>query len=212
LAQEREKTSQLSVVLAVKDKKEKDLMVKLEESSKVPPVIVIASPEDGSEVEANTIHLSGVAEDDKGIERLEIFVNDRLIEKKIGRGIKVEQKKHPQRLDFKERIPIERGTNRIKIIAVNSDGLSAEKVLTIHKLKIRRNVWAAVIGINNYPKVRPLRYAVADAKAFYDHLVHYSHIPAENVTLLVNQEASLTRLRSTLGTHLKSKAGKDDMA
>jgi len=211
LAQEKQKTSQLSERLAVKEKKEKDLLVKLKESSQKPPVVVIASPEDNSQVEANTILLSGVAEDDAGINRLDIFVNNRLIKKKTERGIKVAQKQQPQRLDFNRRIPLEKGTNRIKISAVNAHGLSTEKVLTVHKLKIRRNVWAAVIGINNYPNVRPLRYAVADARAFYDHLIHHSRIPAENVTLLIDQEANLTRLRSTLGTHLKSKAGRDDM-
>ncbi|MGD2184849.1 MAG: caspase family protein, partial [Desulfobacterales bacterium] len=33
----------------------------------------------------------------------------------------------------------------------------------------------------------------------------------ENVILLLNQDASLSRLRSSLGTHLKKKAGKQDM-
>jgi hypothetical protein len=197
--------------LAEREKREKDLLAKLEEGSKAPPVIVIASPQDGSKVEANIIHLSGVAEDDQGLERLVIFINNKPIEKKMDRGIKAKRKRYPKRLDFDERIPLERGENKIRICAFDSDGLSSEKILTVHKLEIRRNIWAAVIGINNYPNVRPLRYAVADAKAFYDHLVHYSHIPAENVTLLINQEASLGKLRSTLGTHLKSKAGKDDM-
>ena len=197
--------------LAEREKREKDLLAKLEEGSKAPPIIVIASPQDGSEVEANIIHLSGVAEDDQGLERLVIFINNKPIEKKMGRGIKVKEKRYPKRLDFEERIALERGENKIKICAFDSDGLSSEKMLTVHKLEIRRNIWAAVIGINNYPNVRPLRYAVDDAKAFYDHLVHYNHIPAENVTLLIDQEASLTQLRSTLGTHLKSKAGKDDM-
>jgi len=211
LEQERKKTDVLSEELAEKEKKEKDLLAKLEEGSKAPPVIVIASPEDGREVEANVVHLSGVAEDDQGLERLEIFINNKPIEKKMGRGIKVKAKRYPKRLDFDERIPLERGENKIRICAFDSDGLSSEKILTVHKLEIRRNIWAAVIGINNYPNIRPLRYAVDDARAFYDHLVHYTHIPAENVTLLLNQEASLTQLRSTLGTHLKSKAGKDDM-
>jgi len=44
-----------------------------------PPVIVIASPEDGSEVEADIIRLSGVAEDDEGLEALELFVNGKLL-------------------------------------------------------------------------------------------------------------------------------------
>jgi uncharacterized caspase-like protein len=52
---------------------------------------------------------------------------------------------------------------------------------------------------------------VNDARIFYSHLVEFSQIPRENVTLLLDQDATLTRMRSTLGTHLKNKAGKEDM-
>ena len=211
LDQVSEKTSLLSKELEEKKKREKDLLTKLEEGSKTAPVIVIASPEDGSKVEGNIIHVSGVAEDGQGLERLEMFINNRPIEKKMGRGIKVKAERYPRRLDFDERVVLVRGENKIRICAIDSDGLSSERMLTVHKLDIRRNIWAAVIGVDNYPNVRKLRYAADDAKAFYDHLVHYNHIPAENVTLLLDQEASLTELRSTLGTHLKSKAGRDDM-
>jgi uncharacterized caspase-like protein len=83
--------------------------------------------------------------------------------------------------------------------------------VTVHKLEIRRNIWAVVIGINAYSNVRQLKFAVNDARMFYDHLVKDSKIPAENVTLLVDGEATLTKLRSALGTHLKNKGGKEDM-
>jgi hypothetical protein len=209
--EERKKAELLSKELAEKEMREKDLLAKLESGSKTPPVIVVASPKDGSKVEANIIQLSGVAEDDQGLERLEVFINNKPIEKKVGRGIKVKGERYPRRLSFSERIPLERGENRIKLRALDSDGLSSEKILTVHKVEIQKNIWAAVIGVNNYLHVRKLQYAVNDAKAFYDHLVHSNQIPAENVTLILNQEANLTKVRSILGTHLKSKAGKDDM-
>ena len=209
--EERKKAELLSKELAEKEMREKDLLTQLEHGSKTPPVIVIASPSNGSKVEANIIQLSGVAEDGQGLERLEIYINNKPMEKKISRGIKVKGERYPKRLSFSERIPLERGENRIKLRAIDSDGLSSEKILTVHKVEIRKNIWAAVIGVNNYPHVRKLQYAVNDAKAFYDYLVHSNQIPAENVTLLLNQKASLTQLRSILGTHLKSKAGKDDM-
>jgi len=209
--EERKKADRLSKELAEKKVREKNLLAKLEHGSKTPPVIVIASPKDGSKVEANIIQLSGVAEDGQGLERLEIFINNRPIEKKIGRGVMVKGESYLKRLSFSERIPLERGENRIKLRAIDSDDLSCEKILTVHKVEIRKNIWAAVIGVNNYPHVRKLHYAVNDARAFYDHLVHSNHIPAENVTLLLNQEVNLTKVRSILGTHLKNKAGKDDM-
>lgn len=207
----REKSNLLTQELEESKKKEKDLIVKLKEGSKSPPVIVIASPKDESKAEVNIIHISGVAEDDQGLAKLEIYINDRPIKKKEGRGLRVTGGINPKRVNINERIPLGKGENRIKIRAVDTDGLWAEKTLKIQKLEIRRNIWAVVIGINDYPNVRKLKFAVNDAKAFYDYLVSRSHIPAENVTLLLDQEATLTRLRSTLGTHLKRKAGKDDM-
>ena len=211
LEEERKKTDLLTKELAEKDQREKDLLTQLDHGPKTHPVIVIASPKDACDVEASTVTVSGVVEDDRGVERMEILINDKLLETQIDRGIMVEGDKYPRRLDFRERITLENGENRITIRAFDSDGLSAEKILTVHKREIRKNVWAVVIGINTYPNVRQLNCAVNDAQAFYQHLVHYNNIPPENVTLLINQEANLTKLRSTLGTHLKNKAGREDM-
>jgi hypothetical protein len=209
--EERRKTGLLEKELAEKEQTEKDLLTKLAVSAKGPPVIVIASPEDGCEVEAKMIHLAGAAEDDRGLGQLEILVNNRPLEGETGRGIVLQEKAYPKRLIFRKRIPLEAGQNTITVRAVDTDGLVAEKKLTVRKREIGKNVWAVVIGVNDYPHLRKLRYAVDDAKAFYEHLVHYNKIPAENVTLLLDQEADLTKLRSTLGTHLKNKAGKEDM-
>jgi uncharacterized caspase-like protein len=75
----------------------------------------------------------------------------------------------------------------------------------------RKKVWAVVVGINAYQNLHPLRFAVNDARAFYDHLVRSLGIPEENVTLLLDEEADLVTLRSVLGTRLKNWAGEDDM-
>lgn len=211
--EEKEKSSLLTKKLEEREKIEQELIFKLKHGAKAPPVIVIASPKDESKVEINIIQLSGVAEDDQGLARVEIFINRKPLKKmKDDRGIMVTGKKNPKRLDIKELIPLEKGINRIMIRAVDDDGLTSEKILAVQYVERRKNIWAVVIGINNYPNIRHLKYAVNDARIFYDHLVNYNHIPAENVTLLIDQEATLTRVRSTLGTHLKSKAGKDDMA
>jgi len=52
---------------------------------------------------------------------------------------------------------------------------------------------------------------VNDAVAFSNHLVEYNQVPKENVVLLLDEEANLTRLRSALGIHMKNKASKEDM-
>jgi hypothetical protein len=211
LEHERRKSSLLMQELAEKKKRERELITRLKHGSKRPPLILIASPKNESNVESNTIHLHGVVEDDQGLTHLQFLVNDRALAEGLDRGIRLKGEKNQSRIDFKQRISLEKGINKIKIRAVDTDGLASEEVLTIHYVQKRRNVWAVVIGINNYQHIRQLKYAVNDAKLFYDYLVKYTHIPKANVTLLSNREATLTQIRSTLGTHLKSIANKDDM-
>lgn len=209
--QERKGTSLLTRELEEKERREKDLLSRLEHAQKIPPVIVVAAPKDGIQVEVGTITFSGVAEDDPGLDGLDIFVNDNPLLTKASGDLKLSRTKRPGRLEFAERIPLQSGKNEIRIRATDTDGLIAEKVLTVHYRQIRKNVWAVVIGINRYQNTRHLRYAVNDAQAFYDHLIRNNRIPEENVTLMVNEKARLTRLRSVLGTHLKTKPGKEDM-
>ncbi len=211
LEEEREKIHLLTEELAQKERKEKDLLAKLQKGSMHPPVIVIASPEDGSEVEADIIRLSGVAEDDEGLEALEIFVNGKLLKTKAGRGLIDVKGKYPKRLNIEERISLEKGENVIRVRATDSDRISSEKKLTIHHIETLRNIWAVVVGIDAYQNAPQLKYAVNDAKAFYRYLLEKDKIPPENVILLLDREANLKRLRSILGTYLKAKARKDDM-
>ena len=209
--EERAKTTLLAKELEEQQRKEQELLTKLEKSSKSPPVIIIASPEEGINSEISLITLSGVVVDDLGIERLEFSLNGVALQDEPGRGIKIVGKEYPKRLDFKEKIRLNKGNNLIKIRAVDSDGLFTEKLLSVNKIERRRKIWAVIIGINNYPNVRQLKYAVNDANALYKHLVSYTKIPPENVLLLLNEDAKLTKLRSTLGTYLKNMAAKEDM-
>jgi len=212
LEEEKIKTAQLSQELEEKDERERALLNKIEDGSKNPPVIVIATPSEGQKTEGKIVQLSGVAEDDKGLEKLEIFINGKMLSMGSERGIKIaERKSFPKRLNFSERIPLHKGSNQIMIRVVDIEGLYAKKVLTVHHIERRRNIWAVVIGINEYPNIRKLKYAVNDAKAFYELLISHNKIPEENVTLLIDQKASLTNIRSYLGTKLKNKAGKEDM-
>lgn len=70
--------------------------------------------------------------------------------------------------------------------------------------------WAVVIGIGQYKDhaIRPLRFAVADAKAVYDFLVDPKGggFPKGNVQLLLDQQATQVVLRSALGTTLARRA------
>ena len=211
IEEQRKQSDTLARELVEKDQREKELLTQLEESSKAAPVIVLASPREDSTVEVNFVQLSGVVEDEKGLKHLEIFINDKLFTKGSDRGIRVAAEASTKRLEFRERVFLEKGANRLKIRAVDSDGLITEKTVTVQYVERLKNIWAVVIGIDKYPNIRQLKYAVNDAGLFYDHLVKRNQIPGENVVLLLNQDATLTKIRSVLGTDLKNKAGKDDM-
>ena len=211
IEEQKKQSDTLARELAEKEQREKMLLTQLEESSKAPPVIVLVSPREDSKVEVNFVQLSGVVEDEKGLKQLEIYINDKPLTKGSDRGIRVVEKKGLKRLEFMERVSLEKGANRLNIRAVDSDGLFTEKTVTVQYIEKLKNVWAVVIGIDKYPHVRQLKYAVNDAGMFYDHLVNRNQIPAENVVLLLNRDATLTKIRSVLGTDMKNKAGKDDM-
>lgn len=54
---------------------------------------------------------------------------------------------------------------------------------------------ALVIGINRYQNASPLGYAVNDARAVYAKLVETFEFPPENVTLLLDEEATVGAIR-----------------
>ena len=208
---EKQKSAELSKKLAEKERKEQELVNRLKGGSQNAPVIVIASPRDNSKVEVKIVEVSGVIEDETGVTGVEIFINGKPIGTKDARGIRLSSAQPQTRYDFRERIALETGDNQIRIAASDTAGMTSEKTVRIHYTERRKNIWAVIVGIDQYPNIRKLRYAVNDARAFYRHLVDYSSIPAENITLLLDRDASLTKLRSALGTHLKNNAGPDDM-
>jgi uncharacterized caspase-like protein len=102
------------------------------------------------------------------------------------------------------------GKNLIVVTAIDQENLSASRTLNVTRIADRGKIWAVVVGISQYKAVQPLRYADKDALAFYDYLTQHIGIPKEQITLLVNEHATLTSLKRTLGTDLKRKAGEKD--
>ncbi|MBT9438251.1 MAG: tetratricopeptide repeat protein, partial [Desulfobacterales bacterium] len=77
------------------------------------------------------------------------------------------------------------------------------------------NAYGVVIGIGKYQDegIPTLKYAKEDALEIYNILTDpkYGNFPKENVRLLLDEQATLTEIRSAMGTFLARKAGKDDM-
>jgi tetratricopeptide (TPR) repeat protein/uncharacterized caspase-like protein len=80
----------------------------------------------------------------------------------------------------------------------------------------RGKLWAVVIGVSNYKNLGPkdqLEFAHRDAAEFADFLrsPNGGGFPSNQLTLLTNQAATLSAMRSALGTMLPRSAEPDDM-
>jgi uncharacterized caspase-like protein len=73
--------------------------------------------------------------------------------------------------------------------------------------------WAVIIGVSKYKdsRIPQLRYAAADAKAFYDWIVspQGGRYAPSNVKLLLDEEATTQNIRNTLFTWLKQAIKED---
>lgn len=179
---------------------------------KTPPAIALASRFDGKEVKVDRITLVGAAASERGISRIEVRVNNELLARRLSRGVKVvSDKTIPQTtFEFSETIQLREGTNHITVTAFDEEQLSTTRELTVTRMLDKGKIWAVVIGISKYDKVRPLKYADKDALAFHDYLINNVGVPEEHMTLLTNDQATLIAMKRTLGTHLKRKAGPKD--
>jgi hypothetical protein len=207
---EKARSTQLSQELE-RERKERERWSKIAAEGKTAPLLLITGPEDGLEIESGSVRLTGAVEDEHGLKSLDIFINGHAMEASDVRGIRKVGDGAPRRVNFDRRIQLHEGVNELRVVATDTDGLIAEKSLTVRYHPKRRNLWAVVVGINDYPKVPKLKYAVSDAEAFYRFLVEENRVPPENVTLLLNEKASLVNLRSILGTRIKSAARENDM-
>ena len=176
---------------------------------KAPPIIALATPPDGAQVNTDRITVMGAAASEKGIARVEFRVNGHVQAQRDSRGVVVTPSAETNH-EFSERLVLQEGRNEIVVTAVDRENLSASRTVTVTRTADRGKIWAVVVGISQYQTVHPLRYAHKDALAFHDYLINQVGVPKENITLLVNEQATLVNLKRTLGTELKRKAGEKD--
>ena len=188
-----------------------DSVAAIEPGDLYPPLMLIVSPGEMQTTSTTTIQLIGVVEDDRGLQEVEITINEKPLHLGYKRGISIDFPQLKKRYEFNERVPVTLGTNRIKIHAKDLSGHVSEKTIVVNREELRRKVWAVVVGIDKYPNLPHLKYAVKDAQAFYNLLLGTNLVSPENIFLLTDNQANLNDLRSMLGTKLKQNAGPDDM-
>lgn len=77
------------------------------------------------------------------------------------------------------------------------------------KVKVNRNAYAVVIGIETYRDLPKADYAVRDAEVMKNYLVKVMGYPEENVILRTNERAGRTDLEKYFETWLKNNVEKD---
>ena len=176
------------------------------------PVLVISKPEDRTTVRMPTTMLQAVVVDDKGIRDFQVTLNGQPVMLTSTRGIKVTaaESAEKKKMVISEKLQLAYGQNIIKLSATDTDGITTEEIITITRDKEQGTLWAAVIGINNYPKARGLKYAVNDALAFKNYLEDYIGLPEDHIFFLTEQDATKDNILSLLGTKLKRKASQED--
>ena len=192
-----------------------DKMHESQVSAKTPPAIALATPFDQQVIKVDRVQLVGAAASDRGIARIEVRVNDELLARRQGRGVKVvssEDTQSPQQstLEFSETVVLREGENIIAVMAYDGDQLASTRTLRVTREVNRGQIWAVVIGISKYKTVRSLKYADKDAMAFHDYLINNVGIIPDHMTVLLNENATLRNLKRSLGTELKRHAGPKD--
>ena len=176
------------------------------------PVLVISKPEGGTTVQMPTTMLQAVAVDDKGISDFQVTLNDQPVMMSSTRGIKIAaaEESEKKKMVINEKLQLVDGQNIIKLSATDTDGITTQEIITIIRNKEHGNLWAAVIGINDYPNARGLKYAVNDALAFKNYLNQNIGVPENNIFLLTDQNATKENIQHLLGTKLKRQTATED--
>ena len=177
------------------------------------PVVVVSQPKNGSKMEIPTTLLHLVAVDDRGIQSIRATLNGKPITLENTRGTRKDLTASPKaikKLDLSARLKLEYGENVISVSVKDTDGTLTKESIRVSRVKSKGKIWAAIIGINQYPHTRNLKYAVNDALGFKTYLEEYIGLPKENIFYLTDQNATKYEIESLLGTKLKRKASKDD--
>lgn len=174
------------------------------------PMMLLLSPREGQITATARIQLIGVVEDDTALLKVDITVNGKPITLMTERGITSDSIEPLARIEFNEQIPIVVGPNQIQIRAEDTSGRISEKLVSVQRVEPKGTVWAVIVGVNNYPNLPQLKYAVNDAEAFHKFLVDSESVEPDNVFRALNDQATLNSLRTVLGTNLKKRARKGD--
>lgn len=172
---------------------------------KPPVVIALLSPKQDTTVYGETLILRGDVSSKNGIRELRIWVNERTVSLNQ-RGIEIKKSDHWQ---FSACVPlVANSENIVKLEAIDEKGFEKELEIRVKSEIHLPEIWAVVVGISAYKdsRIPDLQYADADARAVYDFLTKELYVDSSHVWLFLNEEATLTKVKTALGVKLKANA------
>jgi len=202
--------------------------------------IFIEAPSDENVVAKESVRLMGRILGSEPVTDIDILVNDVPIPRERDINIvRVKRERRDisiTRVDSAGRESIETlidrtillapGDNTIKIECSTKDGLKGAKSLTISRAISTEsdktepegniaNKYAVIVGIGNYQdtNIPKLRFAKKDAESLYALVIdpQIGGFPEENVRLLVDEDAKLQTIKSTIGSWLAKSVNPEDM-
>jgi len=182
-----------------------------------PPMVRISYPSSDITVYQQFITLQGYADDDNQISGIEIRLNDELIKPKDQRAIAVYKEsnilaKEEKRAIISQKLNLNTGKNKIEIFAWDNDNLESKETIFVNRSKVESEIWAAVIGINNYKdsNIPDLKFAISDTKAMYNFFVNDLKLHRDNIFELYNEQATRKQVEELLGVIIRNKAKPQD--
>lgn len=185
-----------------------------------PKIIMVEIP---PTIEGEILTIKIAAADAHGIQEIRI-----LVKKPDSRGLFIPSEpiveKPPeiqQRFDVSKTLLLQPGKNEILIEAVNTAGQISQETVTVFR-KIpqalpqerKDQVYAVIIGIGDYQdnRIPDLRFTENDAQGLYDVLTDpaYGGIPPEHIKLLLHKNATVSNIKSAIGTWLRAQVREYD--
>jgi Caspase domain len=193
------------------------------QQSAMPPMIAILSPDKKTKSEISSVEVSFMAQDAVSLARIEVSRNGTDVKCEKLRDLQIratgnyrESRKRGSignKVQLTCEVPLETGKQNITITAINTMGLKSSASVEVYYEPMKLgNIYAVIIGIGQYEDARipyiPL--SRADAEAFADYLIRDLQVPPNNVTVLLDYQATEREIRRAIGSTLRTKLSVED--
>jgi hypothetical protein len=175
----------------------------------IPPMVFIATPQNQIRVARDHEILQGIVGDDKAVANVQVTVNGQRMDTTRDIAVRPKGGTEKTKRNFRIKIPLQVGRNDVVVTAFDIDNLSSSENLTIFREAEKGEIYAAVIGINQYQhgtRIPALRYARNDAEAFAGYMRQEMGLDSAHLFELYDDQATKRNIESLLGTQLRRKA------